>query len=263
MPLYAYKTSNRSTQSCRTRAFRLGTLFILFLTQRTTASTILRQGHADIGIAYDQKLNQWDLHVHDETQDIEYSPPSIVWLSIGPASRTVVPTGFEWHFLGAAGLSTWILPQVQTPDLLFLGIGTEEIEEGVFTENRIRLTLQQASGPGIVSVFDLDAFGNPSMLLTTEDGVSKADSIQLTAGGHRHLNWAFSAPGDYTLTFQADGSALEHGATLSELAEYHFQVDSVPEPSASALTTMLFLGWLARRRDVGRPRSTHEKEVQP
>src|ERR1041385_1857097 len=88
--------------------------------------------HADIGIAYED--GEWNLHVHDEGNDIEYDPAQIILL-VGNVAKTTVPNNPAYSFLGAPGSAIWILPKVENAALLFLGFGAEEIPDGLFLHN--------------------------------------------------------------------------------------------------------------------------------
>jgi len=222
----------------------LGLASLLAITPAGHTQTPIFSGHLDIGLAFED--DDWDLHVHDEENDIEYSPPSDALLVVGLPALGPVPAGPLWSFLGTAGSDIWILPQVENEDLLFLGLATEEIAPGLFIGNTISLTLKGVSGPGHSALYDTDAFGDPIVFMNTRAGIDGSDMVSLPVATHLHYNWAFSAPGDYILTFEAGGTLVADSLiTSSGDVEYLFQV--VPEPST---LTLLALGsvWLAFRR---------------
>lgn len=208
----------------------LATLLTATLTSH--AQTPLSEGHTDIGIGYAGGL--WDLHVHDEETDTEYEPDDAL-LVVNSLAETTVSPGMQWGFLGASGSPYWQLPDSDVPGLLFLGIGAEEIENGIFVNDLLTLTLTGWSGPGNFSLFTVDGFGDLDTLrMNTADGISAGDSIQVAAGSHSHFIWGFTQPGDYTLTFEASGT-LQAGniPTSSGGVDYHFQV--IPEPGVATL----------------------------
>ena len=43
----------------------------------------------------------------------------------------------------------------------------------------------------------------PTVFMNSGDGVSGGDQIVLSAGSHRHVNWAFTTPGVYEVDFEA------------------------------------------------------------
>jgi surface-anchored protein len=211
--------------------------------------TVLQNEHADIGIAFEDGL--WNLHIHDETHDVEYSPPSGpagAILQVNAGAQTTVSANPLFSFLGAAGNSIWILPNTQSPDLLFLGFGAEEIPVGLFVGDTLNMRLHSVSGPGDFTVFDYDTFGNPFVIMNTRDGLSAADNFVAVPGAHSDVNWAFSQPGTYTVNFEASGTLADGNVfTASGPVAYTFQV--VPEPSTWALMATGFGGmWLFARR---------------
>jgi surface-anchored protein len=216
----------------------------VFLYGQTTIS----QGHVDIGIAYED--GAWNLHVHDESEPppggTEYAPGDVM-LVVGSGAVQSAPGTPAYGFLGDAGAPVWILPQNEDPSLLFPGIATEEIEAGVFADDRIALTLAGYTGPGQFALYQVDGFGSPTLFMDTNDGLSAADTYDAIAGNHAHFNWAFTQPGTYTLSFEASANLLNGDLfTSSGLVDYTFSV--VPEPSTWTLLGFgaAALGALAR-----------------
>lgn len=232
------------------RIRQLGLAALLTTGLASQAQTPLSSGHADVGIDYDATGNAWNLHVHDEETDTEYAPPSDALLLVKNTAHASVNPEPQWSFLGPAGSSVWILPQVQNPDLLFLGIGAEEIADGTFVGNQFTLALKGVSGPGNFTVYQTDAFGNPVVWMNSGDGISGADARILPTGVHSHVNWTFSAPGDYSVLFEASGLSLLNGATSSGNVGYSFRVEAVPEPAMGALVGVgaLALGLVRRTK---------------
>ncbi len=229
---------------------QLGLAALLTTGLTTQAQTLVGTGseHVDVGVAYDETANEWELHVHDETNDQEYFPATDARLFIGYGANTTVPAGAQWSFLGSTGSETWILPGTPTAGLMLLGFGAEEIDPGIFVGDQFSLALKSVSGPGTFAVFDLDAFNNPLVLMNSADGFSVADIHILPALAHQDLNWAFSAPGDYTITFEASGVSVLNGATASGDVDYLFRVEAVPEPATGALAGVGALAVLLVRK---------------
>ncbi len=124
------------------------------------------------------------------------------------------------------------------PELVFLGFGAEEIDSGIFTGDQFTISLKAISGPGSLSIYDLDTFGDPVVWMNTRDGIDGSDSRVAPPGLHQDLNFAFSAPGDYTVWFEASGDSVLNGATSSGDVPYSFHVEAVPEPGTLALAAI-------------------------
>lgn len=242
---------NQNTQKLG-RIRQLGLAALLATGLAAQAQTPLYTGHTDVGIAYDATANEWELHVHDEETDTEFFPATDALLMVKYQAHTTVPVSAAWNFLGSAGSSTWILPNTENPDLLFLGIGAEEIEPGIFVGDSFSLALRGVSGPGNFALFDLDTFGDPTVRWNSADGFTGADVLSVVTGGHSHFNWAFSAPGDYIVTLEASGISTLNGATSSGDVNYLFRVEAVPEPATGALAGVGALAlWFGRRNKLG------------
>ncbi len=197
-------------------------MLLLTIAARSADLPVLTSGHTDVGVNFAD--GAWDLHVHAEEPGLEYEPDA-VWLRVASEAMTRVPTNAAFNFLGQAGAPIWVLPAVENHDLLFLGLGTEEMASGTFSNDTVALTLKSVSGPGDFVLYTLDMFGNPVVSMNSRDGIDAADARALTAGGHVHVNWAFTAPGQYRIGLQASGVLAATGETnTSDIAEYLFDV---------------------------------------
>ncbi len=190
----------------------------------------LTEGHTDVGIAFED--GEFDLHIHDEEHDIEYAPDEAIF-DVTDFARTTVSGNPGLSFLGHPGDTVWILPQTQNPDLLFLGFGAEEIENGTFADDRFTMTLTGITTPA-GGKFYLYKNGSPSptVHMDSSDGLSSADRYTLSTGGHEHFNWAFTASGTYQLTFTANAN-LPDNTPVTATATYTFGVAPAPVPEPS------------------------------
>lgn len=205
------------------------------------AAVPIATGHTDVGIAYE--AGAFDLHVHDENNDVEYSPSDAL-LVVRSGALQYSPGG-DYSFLGPKGTPVWVLPANQNPDLLFLGIGAEELVPGDWIGN-LSLTLKSVNGPGTFSLWSTDVLGRPQVWMNSNGGVTDADRVSVIPGSHGHYNWGFTAPGSYEIAFEAAGIHRSDGPQNSGPVTYQFQV--VPEPQTWAI---LGLG-LAALYGVGR-----------
>jgi surface-anchored protein len=204
------------------------------------AQVVINSGHVDIGIAFES--GNWDLHVHQEQPiEAEFAPDEVI-LQVGAAAQTSVPADPSFSFLGNPGDPLWVLPKSENPELLFLGIGAEELAPADWTGG-ITLSLESVAGPGEFTIWDTDLFGAPLLKMNSGDGIDSLDNLEVIPGSHAHFFYGFSAPGDYSVTFEASG-LFEGLATASGPVTYQFSV--IPEPGATALL-LLGLGGIAVR----------------
>ncbi len=188
--------------------------------------TILGEDHADIGVNFED--GEWDLHIHDEENEAEYEPDEAL-LYIGADSRTT-RTGDAadpaYDFLGvAAGGTVFVSPQIQNPNLLFLGLGAEELATGVLQGDIAKLRLASVSGPGEFSMWQSGLTATePNLFMATSDGIDENDSFDVTAGSHNHMNFGFTSQGLYEITFVAMGIDAEGTPTDSGQVTYYFFV---------------------------------------
>ncbi|MDX1952396.1 MAG: choice-of-anchor M domain-containing protein [Verrucomicrobiota bacterium] len=211
------------------------------------SQTVLSTGHADVGIAYE--LGAWNLHVHNHATEEEYSPSEAI-LQLNPESARPIPASPSFSFLGSAGTTFYVLPQVEEANLIFLGLGAEEVLAGDFAGDNMVLTLKSVTGPGNFSLYSVDGLGNPTVFMNSGNGISDGtDFVNVPAESHNHYNWAFTMPGTYTVGFEATGTHSTDGPVASGLVNYRFEV--IPEPSTWALLavgSVLVFGLQKRRK---------------
>lgn len=235
------------------RAILLLSAVVLCTTPSARAQVLLTNQHVDVGLGFEPptgtpgpgNLGTWDLHLHDETNGIEYAttgtPGASNWaqLFVGTNTLTARNASSAFNFIGVgAGQQFYYLPQTQQPNRLYLGVGAEDNTPGApnapisyrLTDSRVnqptgvdpdanlapwlRLQLLSFSGPagGQFSVWNGDASSisqsnqNVNQVwMATSDGVGTDDSLYIINGSHVHFNWAFTQPGTYNLVLQASG----------------------------------------------------------
>ncbi len=209
-----------------------GTMFLTFTVpqaQRTQPApdpvgdiVRVRQGEVDLGVAFED--GAFDLHLHDHAADVEYEADE-ARVFASAVARSAVPDDAAFSFLGAAGQTVWILPQRENPTLPYLGVAGEEIEEGVFQDDKLDLTFVGLTGPGDMSMYVVDGFGAPNVYFNSGDGLTESDRYEIGVGSHAHVNWAFTAPGVYEVTLQAIGTLVDGSAVQSEPTTFVFEVE--------------------------------------
>ncbi|MEV2237107.1 choice-of-anchor M domain-containing protein [Micromonospora sp. NPDC049891] len=207
---------------------------------------VLSKGHTDaIDVHYDG--GALSLKVHDDTVSpaVTRNPADVIF-QVLPEAAMPVPDDPRFAFLGAAGSQIWLLPMTQNQNLLWPGWNTTTLGAGTFAGDKVRLSLVDVDGPGAVSAFTQDTFGGPLVKFRSDDGLP--DAIDVPVRTHAHANWAFSAEGAYTLTFQADAT-LTNGTTVSTgPVDYSFVVG---ELDGTGPGTVLTIGGMAEEYQPG------------
>ena len=156
--------------------------------------------------------------------EMAYNPSETIY-RIKANSRTVVPDDEAFAFLGQPGAVVWVGPQAEIDGKIYLAMAADNFPTGVVESDRIDVRLVSYEGPGQFALYETDAFALPAVNFNTADGVDEADLRILTATEHSHLNWAFSAPGTYTIHLQASATRSSDGLPLSsEITSFTFEV---------------------------------------
>ncbi len=232
---------------------------LLFVTPAVSADMLYTAGHADLGIAFED--GAWDLHVHAEgaiidgtlVDDEEFEADEVV--IVAPASTFVsvveLPVA-DFHgipeSLGLASDASWFnlfqeLSDSDATNSPFLGVAAEEIENDVFVNDEITVSLVDVVGPGEMTVW---SNGN-GVIFDSLDGFDDDVLSGFPVGTHTHFNYAFSAAGNYEVTLSATGTLVDGGAETTGFGTFTFSV--VPEPSALALVALggVSLAFVRRR----------------
>ncbi len=183
--------------------------------------TLVDLYHTDLAMPYVD--GEWDFHVHIEDLELELAPEEAL-LYVNENARLVldeVPPGYE--FIGfTPGQPFWVLPQNPDPLILYLGIASEDMEENDIQRlciwnpgdprggadqpgTWLRLQLLEVNGPAEAELSTWQAEDGPPTVFwsTFEGGLTDRDVYYGLAGGHGHVNWAFTRPGLYAVTLQA------------------------------------------------------------
>lgn len=171
---------------------------------------------------------QLDLHLHSGEVDPPEFAADAALLPVVAAAKTTRPAGSDFDFIGVtAGAPMWLLPRSQNPSVLYLSVGTEELPSGDFA-GPLTWTLTSVSGsgggaaPGVFSVWN--SLGGITPLMSSAGGTP--NSFSVSAGGHTHFNYGFTAPGLYDVAFSVSAplAASLGGGTATGSAVYSFGV---------------------------------------
>jgi surface-anchored protein len=169
---------------------------------------VLDEGHIDpVDVAYED--GALGISIHDETvePDVERDPATTIMV-VKAAAKVAVPDA-RFAFLGPVGTTVWILPQGQldaeAAGILWPGLAADEVEPGTFVGDTVAVRFKQVIGPNGLSIFESpsDETTPPLVLVDSEDGLP--DAVDLSAGTHRHANWAFEAAGPYVVKVDVRG----------------------------------------------------------
>lgn len=132
------------------------------------------------------------------------------------------------------GIPTYYLPQTQDSSLLWPGWDTQAAQSAGYKD--VNFEFVEVTGPGDVFIFETAGFGDIQPVTDAgELDLVSGDVINQAYPAHRHVNWAFSEPGIYTMTVQAESN----GDTSNQVT-YTWDVgdgDSAPQESGDGETS--------------------------
>lgn len=218
-------------------------LFALGAISAASAQVFGDGGHFEVKVKYEEGF-ELEVENHDTEEEFEVSN---VLFFAGANTRTTIPGGSQWGFLGGnAGDPIWVLPQDQIADQLYLGLATEGLPDIFATD--ITFELARFSGPGQFAFWQTDSFGDPIELFSTANGLG--DSFTLPIDSEFHANWGFTQTGIYSVGLRVSATLLDGTVVSSDVTDVTFGVEAVPEPATLAAMG-LGLAALARRRRRG------------
>jgi surface-anchored protein len=205
-------------------AAMLATATVLAATAAPASAATIQSGHIDgLDIDYVNGALTLDIQTYSPVND-DLSPAGTT-LRLLASSAITVPSGAAWSCLGAAGSTVYVAPQTQNPNLLYSGWNTQDVPAA---QGPVRLELVSWTAPagGRFALYTTAGFpATPTFRLNTNAAAGCPVAVWpggIAAGTHAHGNWAFSAPGTYTLTF--DATAQNGAGAASGNVTYTFQV---------------------------------------
>ncbi|TDD46476.1 LPXTG cell wall anchor domain-containing protein, partial [Kribbella antibiotica] len=180
-------------------------------TQPATTTTTLTSGHADYAVRLVAGALQSRIKDGTKPGTPVWRDPKAVTIRLTSAAGTTSPGG-AFGFLGPKGTQVWQIPQTQKDGVVWLGWNTEELKPGQIPGDSVTWRLDKVSGPGRVSVFEFNSFGQPQIVFNSADGLP--DTYRIPIGTHAHGNWSFTKPGTYNLTFTHSTPTTQTTSTL-------------------------------------------------
>ncbi|MEH1098358.1 choice-of-anchor M domain-containing protein [Micromonospora sp. CPCC 205561] len=216
----------------------------------TTGRAELSAGHVDLGPRYVD--NQWTLLIHDGTQERPvWRNPDQTLLRVSDAALQTVPDDPAYAFLGVdAGKRVHVVPQVQNPDVVWLGWNTQDPRVMQSIDRGVTLTLLGVRGPGTLTTYlQAGNFAAPQPLWRSTE--PKAQPFWAEVNTHTHANWVFTAPGVYLVAVQISAELIG-GETVSATRTLRFAVGdatSADEAYAAAADIPLAAGQVGSGTD--------------
>ena len=122
---------------------------------------------------------------------------------VDAAAQTQVPDMAAFSFLGQPGDPIWMAPQTQDATLIWPGFSTEDPNlRGKTGDNPVKIRMLDVTGPGNVELF-LQNGTTPQRVFSSQE---KMPDWSLDVPQHVHMNWVFTVPGTYHLTFEAEAT---------------------------------------------------------
>lgn len=199
-----------------------------------TDRAVLARGHVDLGPRYVD--GEWTLMVHDDSAD-----PS-VWRALDRSVFQVsdrallpVPEDPAYSFAGEPGTRVYVVPQVQNPDVAWIGWNTQDPEVMATIDGGVTLTLTGVDGPGELFVYlQAGNFGAADVLWSsTKD---ERQDIWVDVNTHTHANWIFTEPGVYLVQVEVAADLVD-GSTVSDTATLRFAIGDATDVAPAFAAT--------------------------
>ncbi|ABP54487.1 choice-of-anchor M domain-containing protein [Salinispora tropica] len=187
-----------------------------------TGRAELGAGHIDLGPRYVN--DRWTLLIHDGTQaQPVWRDPDETVLRVSDAALQTVPDDPAYAFLGVdAGKQVYVVPQVQNPDVVWLGWNTQDPRVMQSIDRGVTLSLLGVDGPGTLTTYlQSGNFAAPEPLWRSVE--PKAQPFWAEVNTHTHANWVFTAPGVYLIAVQVSANLIG-GETVSATRMLRFAV---------------------------------------
>lgn len=192
---------------------------------------VIDSGHVDVGPRFID--GTWQLQARDDR-----AVPA-VWrdvadtvLHVNDAAILPVPDSADYAFLDQpAGKEVWVVPQVQSPQVVWVGWNTQDPEVAGRLDLGASLTLHGVQGPGETFVFLQEGVaGAPNLLWNSTEALPQ--DLWMENNTHVHANWVFTEPGVYLMDVEVHAD-LADGSHVSDRTVLRFAVGDATDGQAA------------------------------
>lgn len=167
---------------------------------------VLSTGHADIGPRLID--GAWRVQVRDDTtRPPTWRDTDDVVVHAVDGARTTVPESEAFAFLGTPGAGVWVLPQIQRPDVVWLGWNTQDPSVATAIRREMTWRVHRVTGPGTFVLFLTGNFGAPEVVFDSRKALPQDSGVE--ANTHVHGNWVFTAPGAYLIDVEMSATSQQ------------------------------------------------------
>lgn len=199
-----------------------------------TDRKVLAGGHADIGPRFAD--GEWTLMVHDDSAE------ESVWRHL---DRTVfhvsddavlpIPDDPAYSFLGEPGKQVYVVPQVQHPEVVWIGWNTQDPKVMDTIDGGVTLTLSGVDGPGELFVYlQAGNFGDADVLWDSTR--PERQDIWVEVNTHTHANWVFTEPGVYLVGVEVTADLVDR-STVTDTKTLRLAVGDTASTDAALAAT--------------------------
>lgn len=206
-----------------------------------TGQAVLSKGHVDIGPRFVD--GEWTLMVHDDsngTADPVWRRLDESVFQVSDRAVLKVPEDPAYSFIGTPGTSVYVVPQVQNPDVAWVGWNTQDPEVMETIDAGVTLTLTGVDGPGELFVYlQAGNFGDADVLWdSTKD---EKQELWVDVNTHTHANWVFTEPGVYLVQTEVTADLVD-GRTVTDTAVIRFAVGDTTDVQGAFAAQMAAAG---------------------
>ncbi|WP_196716636.1 choice-of-anchor M domain-containing protein [Actinomyces trachealis] len=184
----------------------------------STEPATVKAGHVDVGPRVVD--GKWTVQARDDSGAAPvWRDPDQTVLQVTDSALLDAPTEPAYSFMGGqAGESWYVVPQTQSPEVVWLGWNTQDPGVTKLVDRGATMRIGPVTGPGKSWLFlQNGTFGEP--LLLVDGQKEQPQDVWVDVNTHVHANWVFTKPGIYLarLSFEAqtvDGRTVEATSTL-------------------------------------------------